>query len=76
MGIVFDLGFSQGQINDKTRGFSFKSKSKLNMKMGLNDFSANDVIENLNQSNLEKIFKYFGEEKNQKLFRRKLPRKE
>ena len=33
------------------------------MQMGLNDFSAKDVINKLNAKELEKIFKFFGEEK-------------
>ena len=36
------------------------------MKMGLNDFSAKDVINKLDQKELEQIFRYFGEEKNRK----------
>ena len=38
----------------------------LNMKMGLNDFSAKEVINKLDATDLEKIFKYFGEEKEAK----------
>ena len=36
------------------------------MKLGLNDFSAKEVINNLESNDLEKIFKYFGEEKESK----------
>ena len=36
------------------------------MRMGLNDFSAKDVINNLSQKDLGKIFKYFGDEKEAK----------
>jgi 16S rRNA (cytosine1402-N4)-methyltransferase len=32
------------------------------MKMGINNFSAKEVIQNLEEKELEKIFKYFGEE--------------
>ena len=66
-GIIFDLGYSLNQINDLNRGISFKSQSKLNMKMGMNDFSAEDVINKLNQESLSKIIKGFGEEKKAKL---------
>ena len=31
--------------------------------MGLNEFSAKDVINKLNANELENIFKFFGEEK-------------
>ena len=42
-GIIFDLGYSTIQINDPKKGLSFKNKSKLNMKMGINDFSAHGI---------------------------------
>ena len=71
-GIVFDLGYSLNQIKDLSRGLSFDSKGELNMKMGLNDFSAKDVINSLDQKELEQIFKYFGEEKNSKLISKKI----
>ncbi len=71
-GIIFDLGYSLNQIKDLSTGLSFDSKGKLNMKMGLNDFSAKDVIDKLDQKELEQIFKYFGEEKNSKLISKKI----
>ena len=71
-GIIFDLGYSLNQIKDLSRGLSFDSKGDLNMKMGLNDFSAKDVINKLDQKELEQIFKYFGEEKNSKLVSKKI----
>ncbi len=71
-GIVFDLGYSLSQIKDLSRGLSFDSKCELNMKMGLNDFSAKDVINKLDQKELEQIFKYFGDEKNSKLISKKI----
>jgi len=62
-GIIFDLGYSMNQIKDLKRGLSFQSKGKLNMKMGINDFSCHEVISNMSERNLNKIFKFFGEEK-------------
>ena len=64
--IIFDLGFSYTQIKDKTKGLSFNSYGDLNMKMGLNEFSAKDAIHKLDKSDLEKIFKFFGDEKDSK----------
>ena len=71
-GIIFDLGYSINQIKDLSTGLSFDSKGELNMKMGLNDFSAKDVINKLDQKELEQIFRYFGEEKNSKLISKKI----
>ena len=65
-GIIFDLGFSYIQIKDPKKGLSFNSAGDLNMQMGLNNFSAKDVINKLNVKELEKIFKFFGEEKEAK----------
>jgi len=65
-GIIFDLGYSFTQIKDPKKGLSFNFNGDLNMQMGINDFSANDVINKLHAEELEKIFKYFGEEKEAK----------
>ncbi len=62
-GVIFDLGYSLNQIRDDEKGLSFSSKGQLNMKLGLNDFSAKDVVNKLESDDLQKIFKYFGEEK-------------
>ncbi len=65
-GAIFDLGYSYTQIKSPKKGLSFDSKGELNMKMGLNNFSAKDAINKLEGRELEKIFKYFGEEKESK----------
>ena len=62
-GIIFDLGYSYKQIKDPNKGLSFNSVGKLNMQLGLNSFSAEDAINKLDQKELEKIFKFFGDEK-------------
>ena len=58
--IIFDLGYSYSQIKDPKKGLSFNSTGDLNMQMGLNNFSAKDVINKLDIKELEKIFKFFG----------------
>ena len=65
-GVIFDLGYSYTQIKDPKKGLSFNSLGDLNMMMGLNDFSAKQVINVLGADELEKIFKFFGEEKEAK----------
>ena len=64
--IIFDLGYSYTQIKDVNKGLSFGSEGNLNMQMGLNEFSAEDVIHKLDKNELEKIFKFFGDEKDSK----------
>ena len=65
-GIIFDLGYSLTQIKDPKKGLSFNSSGDLNMQMGLNDFSAKDAVNKLDSIQLEKIFKFFGDEKEAK----------
>ena len=72
--IIFDLGYSYTQIKDSKKGLSFDSTGDLNMKMGLNDFSANDVINKLDQKDLEKIFKFLGDERDGKRIANKIVR--
>ncbi len=62
-GVIFDLGFSFTQIKDHSKGLSFNSIGDLNMRMGINDFSAKEAINKLTAQELEKIFKFFGEER-------------
>jgi len=64
--VIFDLGYSYSQIKDPLKGLSFDSPGELNMRMGINDFSAKDAVNQLEVTELEKIFKYFGEEKEAK----------
>ncbi len=61
--IIFDLGLSSIQLDDLERGFSFKSKKKLNMTMGLNEISALDAVNNLSEIDLKSVIKILGEEK-------------
>ena len=71
-GIIFDLGYSTKQIKDPEKGLSFNNKGKLNMKMGLNDFSADDVVNKLGQKELTKVFRLFGEENSSKIISKKI----
>ena len=71
-GVVFDLGYSYLQIKDKSKGLSFSSTGELNMKMGLNSFSAKDVINKLSEEELTKIFRLFGEEIESKFIARNI----
>ena len=46
-------------MKDSNKGLSFNSFGKLNMQLGLNDFTAHETINNLDEKDLNKIFKYF-----------------
>ncbi len=60
--VIFDLGLSSIQLDDLSRGFSFKSQSELNMSMGLTEISAKKVLNSYSSQDLRDIIKTFGEE--------------
>lgn len=64
-GIVFDLGLSSAQLEDRSRGFSFNSKdSLLSMNFSQSgELTAGRIINEWQADDLIKIFKEYGEEK-------------
>ena len=63
-GIILDVGISSWDIDESEKGFSFRKDEKLDMRFNTkNDITAKGIINNWNQEDLEKIFKYFGEER-------------
>ncbi len=61
--VIFDLGLSSIQLDDLSRGFSFKSKNVLDMSMGQTERSAKTVINSYGSQDLKDIIKTFGDEK-------------
>ena len=53
---------SFNQIKNSQKGLSFSDKGKLNMRMGINDFSANEIISNMDEKNLTRVFKISGKD--------------
>ncbi|MBO7537383.1 MAG: 16S rRNA (cytosine(1402)-N(4))-methyltransferase RsmH [Alphaproteobacteria bacterium] len=62
-GIVLDLGLSNFQLEDESRGFSFKSKGNVDMTMGLCDETAMDIIHRCSEEQLANIIYTFSEER-------------
>ena len=62
-GVILDLGISSHQVNDAERGFSFRSKARLDMRMDRRQsLDARQIINTFGAAELEKIFRDFGEE--------------
>ena len=62
-GVLFDLGVSMLQIKDHTRGFSFLSDERLDMRMNESQsLNAWDVVNRYQEKDLQKIIKEYGEE--------------
>ncbi len=67
-GIIFDLGFSSPQIDQKERGFSFMQDAPLDMRMDRDQpVSAYEVVNTYEEKELADIFLAFGEEKMAKI---------
>ena len=60
--VIFDLGLSSIQLDDLSRGFSFKSKDELNMSMGNTERSAKEFLNNCSYKDIKEIIKTFGDE--------------
>lgn len=63
-GVLFDLGVSSPQLDDKTRGFSYHEDAKLDMRMDQdNPISAYEIVNNYTKDELSNIFYKYGEDK-------------
>jgi 16S rRNA (cytosine1402-N4)-methyltransferase len=62
-GILADLGVSSMQLDTPERGFSFRFDAPLDMRMGLAERTAADLVNQGSEGELEKIIRDFGEEK-------------
>lgn len=72
-GILFDLGLSSPQIDNKDRGFTFMSDAPLDMRMDQSsDFDAKKIINTYSIEELTNIFYLYGEEKMSKIIAKKI----
>ncbi len=72
-GIVLDIGVSSMQLDDKSRGFSFDSDAKLDMRMDQNNnYSAFELVNQGGEEELIEIIKTFGEESKAKKIVKKI----
>ncbi len=67
-GIFADLGVSSHQIDVLSRGFSYKGKAELDMRMNSNNKkNAQTILNDYDESDLDKVFFNYGDFKNSKL---------
>ena len=63
-GILFDLGVSSPQLDEKERGFSFHEDARLDMRMNQKQkLSAYEVVNEYQLEDLIRIFREYGEKK-------------
>ena len=62
-GILYDVGVSSMQIDEASRGFSFQKDGRLDMRMGCNGLSAEDIVNNFSERDLADIIFKYGDEK-------------
>lgn len=63
VGVLADLGVSSLQLDTPGRGFSFRFDGPLDMRMGMSDVTAADLVQETSEGELEKIIREYGEEK-------------
>ena len=61
-GILADLGVSSMQLDDASRGFSFRFDAPLDMRMGSEGRTAAEIVNELDESELSRILRNYGEE--------------
>lgn len=62
-GILADLGVSSMQLDEPSRGFSFRREGPLDMRMGRSGRSAADIVAAASVEELTRIFREYGEER-------------
>ena len=70
--IIFDLGTSSNQIDNNERGFSFNNDGPLDMRMGLGDKNAIEIVNKYNEKELAKIIYEYGEERYSRIIAREI----
>jgi len=61
-GLLADLGVSSMQLDDASRGFSFRHDAPLDMRMGPDSKTAAELVNALDESELAAILRDYGEE--------------
>jgi 16S rRNA (cytosine1402-N4)-methyltransferase len=73
-GVVLDLGVSSMQLDEASRGFSFRQDGPLDMRMGTEGPSAADVVAHASERDLARIIAMLGEERHARAVARAIVR--
>jgi 16S rRNA (cytosine1402-N4)-methyltransferase len=73
-GFLADLGVSSLQLETPARGFSFRFDGPLDMRMGLSETTAADLVNQASEGELETIFRDYGEERHARRIARAIAR--
>jgi 16S rRNA (cytosine1402-N4)-methyltransferase len=72
-GILFDLGMSSLQLEDPSRGFSFRFEGPLDMRFGLTQpTTAASLVNRLSEDELARLLGRYGEERRSRLIAKKI----
>lgn len=72
-GILADLGVSSYQLDESSRGFSYRTDQQLDMRMNKEqEMTAADVLNNYSEEDLVRVFSGYGELRNSKQLAKKI----
>lgn len=72
-GVLMDFGVSSFQLDDESRGFSFRNNAPLDMRMNQKDaMSAKDFLYQSDESEIADVIYQFGEERNSRKIARNI----
>jgi 16S rRNA (cytosine1402-N4)-methyltransferase len=73
-GVLFDLGVSSMQLDEPARGFGYRSDGPLDMRMGMGEVTAADLVNDLPEGELADLLFQLGEERRSRRIARAIVR--
>lgn len=62
-GVLFDLGVSSHQLDEPTRGFSYRHPGPLDMRMGDGPLTAGVIVNEWSEADIARVIREYGEER-------------